>query len=207
MKKLLVVLIATLLFISFGVAASASEAEISTDVTEKDDTVYENEEPIADSGNPFAEIYEYVCANADNIFSALAFAASVLLAFIYKRGLMPTLTTSLGNLRASVKTITDTAQMALDKSEGAYDGVKRCIELVGEGIDTLCISVGELEKRLKVSEEQLSDAQQMKTIMSMQIDMLYSIFMSSSLPQYSKDQVGQRIAQMREALEAAPITE
>ena len=33
-----------------------------------------------------------------------------------------------------------------------------------------------------------------------QIDMLYDVFMSSALPQYQKDAVGERIAKMKEAL-------
>ena len=200
MKKLLVVLIAVLLFVGCGVVASAAEVENSANVTKNVDTVYENEEPTAGESNPFAELYAYVCENADNIFSALAFMASVVLAFIYKKGLMPALTSSLGNIRTSVKTISETAEKALVESEGAYAGVKHSIDLVGEGLDTLCISMGELEKRLKATEEQANEAKAMKTIMSAQIDMLYIIFMSSSLPQYSKDAVGERIAEMKAAL-------
>lgn len=200
MKKLLVVLIAVLLFISCGVAASAAGLGNDTDVTENTEDVYESKEPTNEDGNPFAELYEYVCKNADNIFSALAFGASVLLALVYKKGLMPALTSSLGNLRTSVKTISETAERALKESEGAYAGVKKSIDIVGEGLDALCITVGELEGRLAASEEQANEAKAMKTIMSAQIDMLYSIFMSSSLPQYSKDAVGERIGEMRATL-------
>lgn len=207
MKKLLIVLIATILFISCGVVASASDVESDTEVTENIDNVYENEEPTVESGNLFAEIYEYASQNADNIFSALAFAASVLLALIYKKGLMPALTSSLTSLRTSVKTISETAERALAESEGAYTGVKKSIDLVGEGLDALCITVGELEGRLAASEEQANEAKAMKTIMSAQIDMLYNIFMSSSLPQYSKDAVGERIAEMRAALAQVAASE
>ena len=208
MKKLLAVLIAVLIFISCGVAASASDVENGTDVTENVDNVYENEEPTTEDGNLFAELYEYVSQNADNIFSALAFAASVVLALIYKKGLMPALTSSLGNLRASVKTIGETAERALAESEGAYTGVKKSIDLVGEGLDALCITVGELESRLAASEEQANDAKAIKTIMAAQIDMLYNVFMSSSLPQYSKDAVGERIREMKAALaQVAPSEE
>ena len=208
MKKLLAVLIAVLIFISCGVAASAFGVENGTDVTENVDNVYENEEPTAEDGNLFAELYEYVKQNADNIFSALAFAASVVLALIYKKGLMPALTSSLGNLRASVKTIGETAERALAESEGAYTGVKKSIDLVGEGLDALCITVGELESRLAASEEEANDAKAIKTILAAQIDMLYNIFMSSSLPQYSKDAVGERIREMKAALaQVAPSEE
>ena len=38
----------------------------------------------------------------------------------------------------------------------------------------------------------------MKALMSAQIDMLYDIFMTSSLPQYQKDAVNKRISEMKE---------
>ena len=36
--------------------------------------------------------------------------------------------------------------------------------------------------------------------MKAQVDMLYEIFMSSSLPQYQKDSVGEKISSMRKSL-------
>ena len=42
--------------------------------------------------------------------------------------------------------------------------------------------------------------QNLTVIISAQIDMLYDIFMSSALPQYQKDAVGERVALMKEAL-------
>ncbi len=198
MKKLLVVLIALMLFICFGVAASAAESD---DVAMTDEAI---EPEVGDEEtskeNPFAELYGYACENADKIFSALAFIGSLVLAFFYRKGLMPALSSALGNLRASVKSFGDTAERSLKNSENAYATVKDSIDLVGQGLDTLCISVAEIDKRLCLSEEQLNETKVMKTIMSAQVDMLYNIFMSSALPQYSKDAVGEKISEMRAML-------
>ena len=113
---------------------------------------------------------------------------------------MPALSGALSSLRSSVKTIGDTAEKTLVGSESAYAELKGSIELVGKGIDTLCISIADLDKRLSASEDQIGQTEAMRTVISAQVDMLYSIFMSSSLPQYSKDAVGERIAQMKAAL-------
>ena len=43
----------------------------------------------------------------------------------------------------------------------------------------------------------------MRVIMSTQIDLLHDIFMSSSLPYYRKEEVGERVAEMKRALTAA----
>ena len=205
MKRLLIVLIAVMLFISCGISVSASGVDKTEDVTENTDTVYENNESSAENANPFAEVYAYVCEHADNIFSVLAFIGSILLAFVYKKGLMPALSSALGNLRTSVKSISDTAEKTLVGSENAYTDFKSNMELISKGLDTLCISVAELDKRLSASEKSAEEAQAMKTIMSAQVDMLYNIFMSSSLPQYSKDAVGERISEMKAAL-AEPVS-
>ena len=202
MKKLLVVLIAVMLFITCGVAASAVEAGESTVVDENTDNVYENIEQ-AESTNPFAELYTYVCEHADNLFSVLAFSGSLLLAFFYKKGLMPALSSALTSLRTSVKSIGDTAERTLAGSESSYAELKGKMELVGQGIDTLCIAIADLDERLAASEAQIDQGKAMRTIISAQVDMLYSIFMSSSLPQYSKDAVGERIAEMKAALAEA----
>ena len=204
MKKLLVVLIAVMLFTCFCVAASATES----DETVMTDEAIEVEIGGEDTGNenPFATLYDYACENADNIFSALAFIGSLVIAFFYRKGLMPALSSALGNLRASVKSFGDTAEKSLKNSEEACAAIKDSIDLVGKGLDTLCISVAEIDKRLCRSEEQLNDTRVMKTIMSAQVDMLYNIFMSSALPQYSKDAVGERIAEMR-AMLSKTVTE
>ena len=47
----------------------------------------------------------------------------------------------------------------------------------------------------------------MKIILSAQIDMLYDIFMTSSLPQYQKDAVSKRIGEMKEVTERDSLGE
>lgn len=205
MKRLLIILIAVMLFISCGISVSASEVNNTEDVTENTDNVYESNEPSQENTNPFAEIYGYACEHADNIFSVLAFIGSIVLAFVYKKGLMPALSSALGNLRTSVKSISDTAEKTLVGSENAYTDFKSNMELISKGLDTLCISVAELDNRLSASEKAADESEKMKTIMSAQVDMLYNIFMSSSLPQYSKDAVGERISEMKAAL-AEPVS-
>ena len=200
MKKLLAILMSAMLFISCGVAASATEGDEFAEVVENSDNVYENAAPTTEDSNPFSLMYEYIAAHADNIFSVLAFVGSLVLAFFYKKGLMPALSSALGNIRSSVKSINETAEKTLAGNESAFADFKTCMDFVAGSLDTLTSSVAELEKRLSAGEKQISETKAMKTIMSAQVDMLYSIFMSSALPQYSKDEVGARISEMRAAL-------
>ena len=68
-----------------------------------------------------------------------------------------------------------------------------------------------LEEKIEIMTQSLNDVKDgellknrenrnLAILMSAQIDMLYDIFMSSALPQYQKDAVGERVAVMKEAL-------
>jgi hypothetical protein len=76
------------------------------------------------------------------------------------------------------------------------------------------LKIAEMEDSLKALEKNLNhisthlegyealtvERGAMRKILEGQIDMLYAIFMSSALPQYQKDEVGEKIQSMREEL-------
>ena len=57
-----------------------------------------------------------------------------------------------------------------------------------------------LVEDLRVRTLEAKGSEDTRVILSAQVDMLYDIFMTSALPQYQKDAVGERIAAMRGAL-------
>ena len=58
----------------------------------------------------------------------------------------------------------------------------------------------ELDVCIKDESEARREKKQLRLLADAQIDMLYNVFMSSALPQYQKDAVGERIAKMKEAI-------
>ena len=114
---------------------------------------------------------------------------------------------------------------ALSKLKGAIDSAKEENEktslITKEGIDGINTAISDIDKSVKKSADELSrigwefesykamqkERESMRIILANQIDMLYAIFMSSSLPQYQKDEIGVKIQEMREELKSYETAE
>ena len=154
----------------------------------------ENEE------NFFASIYGEAVENSDKILSALAFIGSVVLTFTYKKGLLPTLNSAIGKLSESVSKIKTSSEEQLDKSckllsdAGVYlENTEKCLNALSERLERL---EGDLEN----AKESKSQREKFNLVLMAQTDMLYDIFMTSGLPQYQKDIVGEKISAMKEQI-------
>ena len=194
MKKFLFSVISLIaiisLILSFSVTALAAEEnakpteDVSTEETE----------------NTFSEIYNLVLENVDKVFSALAFVSSLLLVFAYKKGLIPIINTGLSAIKKSADKFEGSSLESILKTEESLgfltDKFASCINTV----ESISKSVEELGERLELMEDEKNNRETMKTVMLSQIDMLYEIFMNSALPQYSKDALGEKVAEMKKSI-------
>ena len=185
-KYLLVLFILTFLFAALTLPTLAAEGEVA-------------EEYVSDA-NVFELIYDEILLHSDKILSALAFVASLLLAFTYKKGLLPLLKGALSSLGSSVSTLKEETEKAKSVAD---EGIKAAISRL-ESAEALILS---LTDTLSTVEAELCEARterahnaDMRTVMRAQVDMLYEIFMSSSLPLYQKEAVGEKISEMKKAL-------
>ena len=138
--------------------------------------------------------------HSGEILSFLAFIGSIILAIVYKLGLAPlvrgalsSMLNSLGKLRASVEENDKICSGALsgltERLAATEDAVKRLDEAIAVGAEAM-----------KAEEANKGERADMRLIMQMQINMHYDIFMSSALPQYEKEAVGERISEMNKIL-------
>ena len=195
MKKVITVLILSIILICsmsvsvFAMDAESGEASLSVDT------------------NIFDTVYEILLENCDKILSALAFIASLILIFVYKKGLLPILKGALASLGASVSSLKDETGRINEKSSEKIELATQKLENAEQIISSLGDKLAQLEVKLESTEELKLSAQAMRTIMDSQVDMLYNIFMSSSLPAYQKEAVGTKITEMRKLLSPnAPVT-
>lgn len=147
----------------------------------------------ANETNVFEEIYAAIEKNADKIFSILAFVGTIIVGIGYKSGLIPLLNDALSKLKGSLDSVQENGEkMNADTSvkiaemDGSLKGLEKKVNHISahlEGYEALTVERGAMRK-----------------ILEGQIDMLYAIFMSSALPQYQKDEVGEKIQSMREEL-------
>lgn len=191
LKYLIATVILAVLLTAFSFSAYASEETVSEAVENTEENLF---------SKAFDEIAEY----APEILSALTLVGSLTLAVTYKKGLLPLVEKSLlaiGNAVARIKDKTnESAELG---AKLGLDIDQRLTEATGI-LTSLAERIAQLESALKTSiadkaEERL-EAKELRLVVDAQIDMLYDVFMSSALPQYQKDAVGERVAKMKEAI-------
>lgn len=187
-KIIITLTFAVALLVAFCIGASAEEAEIITDGAQ------------AVEENVFAEIYAVIKANADKIFSALAFVGTLIVGAMYKSGLLPLLSDALGKFKGTLEGIKSENERYESLTGAKLSEMGVSIKNIEKSVEDTGSQIARIESELSVYEKALAERESMKIILSGQIDMLYSIFMASSLPQFEKEEIGNKIARMREEL-------
>ena len=198
-KIIIALTLAATTILSLGLAASANENA----VTEEDVAEYSTNNISAsdgESGNIFAEMYAVAEENADKIFSALAFIGTLIVGATYKSGLLPLLSDALSKLKGTLDGIKTENEKYESLSGERISSINSSIDQIAKTIDSAVEKIRDIDERLAEYELTLGERESMKTILEGQIDMLYSIFMTSALPQFEKEEIGNRIARMREEL-------
>lgn len=186
MKKLIlfiVILIFTVSVFAFSAYADGEAVEAETE----NESFYEL-------------VYSALREHSEKILSALAAIGSLLLAFTYRRGLMPTLNGALekmcegiGKIKTASEEQTKNAALLLSEAEERLENSKNALADITNKLE-------KLELELSESLESKDEREKMKIILLSQTEMLYDIFMSSALPQYQKDMVGERTLKIKEEL-------
>ncbi len=218
-KIFAVILLITLMFIFCAISASATGEDIDTgteegigtavndstsigaaDDTDRDGTEEEGRPGGEASDNIFDMLLDGILENADSLFAALAFIGSAFIALAYKKGLLPIIKGSLSALTSAVVTLKEETVSGMESTstqalliKEKFESTEKIFSAITDRLDTLGNELSKLDLERERSEA-------MRSIMSAQVDMLYEIFMSSSLPQYQKDAVGERISEMKKAL-------
>lgn len=187
-KIITLILILTLCLSLFSLFASAETDDNITDTTV--DTTEEE--------NIFSLVFDLIGQRSTEIFSALALIASLILAYAYKKGLYPLLKNALGALNGSVEKLKESKDNELEETGRLCEAVKERLGSFEELLDALADKLNTVEEELNTSEANKNG--RLNAVLSTQIDLLYDVFMSSSLPQYQKDAVGQRVLKMKEEL-------
>ena len=186
MKKILNLLIILAITLSiFTVTALASDGEAVTE-----------------SGNAtfFEQIYTQALLHSDKILSALAFLGSLLLAFAYKKGILPLIRGGLSAITNAVGTLKEESEKANEISEKALSEAKAKLEATEASLSELCLKLEMLEQELKEAKNEQTKANDVKMVLESQTELLYEIFMSSSIPAYLKESVGEKINAMKKKL-------
>lgn len=192
LKYLIAILLAAALSMSLAVYASAEDG------IPEESTKEQTEE------NLFSKVYEEIAAYTSEILCGLTLAGSLTLAFAYKKGLLPLVEKSLLAIGNAVTGIKESTKENAEASSALGVNIGKQLSAAEELLRNLAQKVNSLDKALGESLENENkarlEAKELRLVVDAQIDMLYDVFMSSALPQYQKDAVGERIAKMKEAI-------
>lgn len=160
----------------------------------------EGEEPAGDYKSVFDLAAEFVTENCAEILSLLTFVGSVIIAFTYKKGLLPRLSGALKGIGGSVGTLKENTERSIEAISSKMDEIHKG----SESTELICKMLGDklslLAEGLDEIKGEKKEREAMHMILEAQVDMLYDIFMTSALPQYSKDAVFERINAMKSTL-------
>ena len=191
MKHLIAAVLILVFTLGLSVSASAEEAEPTDAVDTVEDNVF---------GKIYTEITEY----ASEILCAMTFIGSLVLAFAYRKGLLPIVKGSLLTIGNAVGKMKESVSENAQKGEELGKSIENGLEAAKSVLDGLVSRIEELDaaltERLAKESDEVKEKEALRLVLLSQIDMLSDIFMSSSIPQYRKDAVGERIAKMKEAL-------
>ena len=170
---------------------NTKESISSGDNTASDGT---NQNEGGDYGNNlFEKLYRSLELNADKIFSVLAFIGTLLVGVGYKSGLLPLLRENLSRLKGTIDLVKADGEESKAKAEEKFTKLTSAIQEITDEIK-------DMKGGYKCYKEMNRQKESLRLILEGQIDMLYAIFMTSALPQYQKDEIGERINRMREEL-------
>lgn len=199
MKKLIFTLITiALMLAAFSTVAFAAEAIPSSDGTSAD-TVTEGATDGTDGGetvteeNIFDTFFGAVCEYSGEILSAISAVLSGIVILAYRKGILPLLTGGLSAVDSEVKKIERHSQ---SQSEHTAAISKE----LSEGLASANALLSSLSERISAAEATYKGTDAVFSVLAMQIESFYEIFMSSSLPVYEKERLAEKIAKMKESL-------
>jgi len=180
-------LLAALIILAVGVTAFAEDG--AADVQD------------AETNGFFEAVYSFLEAHASELLSALAFVSSIAVALCYKRGMLPALSGAVGSIGRAIGTLGEKTDNGINAISAAASNMLEQLGLTRESLAGAALRLDELSARLTATEQTQSELNNLRTVMAVQIDVLYDIFMASSLPQYRKDIIGEKVAKMKNCLE------
>ena len=182
-KKLILTLCLISLFLLLALSVSAQSAN----TVEEEAT-----ETVSDTLAVFLE------ENAGEILGILTFASSLLLAFLYKTGLLPL-------LRSGISALSETAGKTGKLTESFTEEAKNALKALEEYTAPAALLLEKTEKYLKTVADALADAkitqEETKEILAAETTLFYELLCSVNLPEEQKDSMRNAYYRLRERLE------
>lgn len=196
MKRFLILLCLCLSLLCLLPSAAAA-AEVNEPDTEESTLTVETQ---TEEEGFFLLFYERLCENLPEVFSALSFFSACILALCYKKGLLPILRDGIGAIGSATKDWGKTVEKYAQEREDFCKNANDSIQFIQSFAKEIENSVQKIEQKLSAVSEQKEEGERLRLLMEGQVELLCDVFLSSSLPQFEKERVCNRVEQMKRAL-------
>ena len=205
MKKILFLCLTFLLLLSLlcvtGHAEEIEKAPVTEAVT---DEAAPDEGATADTAT--GALAAFFTENADTLLGLLTLVGSLLVAFLYKTGLLPM-------LRAGLSALADTLSKSRDATEAFTASASENIRRIEAQTEPILAAVTEceaiirkLEARLGTMETALADGERARedtaAILRTETELFYELLHSVNLPEAQKEAMSESYYRLKRALEA-----
>lgn len=167
----------------------------------------EDGEKKGDDESFFSEMFDEVKEHSAEIFSLLTLVGSCVLAFSYKNGLMPTLKKGVGGIGGAVNDIKDYTV----RTEKSVEELGRLTKDELDGLSRLLSgaedTVTEIKERLVSIEDGAKRSKRLECVIEAELELLYNIFMFSSMPEYQKAAISKKMEEIKDALSGEAVTD
>lgn len=194
-SHLIFIIMTIALLLSFTLTSAAS-GSAQADGTK--DEAYDTAD--AEKESFFDVLFVGIEENMSSILSALAFIGSVIVMFCYKKGLIPIISDGIKALAGGVKQLGEKSNsIATDVEENAKF-IEEKLLTVNELIQKMESALSLLEANEKNENSNKLHRAKIETVLNTQTEIMYEIFMSADLPQYIKDNIGEKLGNMKKSL-------
>ena len=200
MKRTVISLIIALsLLFVLGISVYAGEGDTAP-AAESAETAEEKAVGAAEDATMSAQLSRLLSENTTEIFSALTLICSLLIAALYKKGLLPSVSKSLGLINEStgavLKKVCEYSESTDEAISELASEAKPLIEIISTFTDAAQKMTADGERLAEELSRIGSDTERLQRIIEVQNEMLYTVFMSASIPQYQKDALGEVYAKI-----------
>lgn len=157
-------------------------------------------EPEGGTENPFAALFETFGNHASEVFAAVSAFLSLTVFWLFRRGLLPLLRGGLNALSGVAEKMHKESETSSENLGKTADSVNRSLLMNAESITAMQKMLEGFSEKLNALSVSREEREAMRCILLSQVDMLSEIFLSSALPEYRKELVGEKLTAMRRAL-------
>ena len=201
MRKLIFFLLALAVCLSlFTLAASATEGEAEGEATVHQESETENPLEAAQENTFLDSLYKAYEDNKSELFSIASTVVSLVLVFVYQKGLLPTVKGGLTLIEGQVKALREVSHDTKVENQKTSDETRALALQMAQSSEKMQQILSQIASRAELEQSKEEQLGQLRECMLWQSELLGEVFLHSSLPEYEKERVAKLVERVKGTL-------